>query len=78
MPVMASFSGRLLIITDFVFILVFFLRLGFFDAIGSSSVVESVDPHILIKQSRFLPRVVVCLGEGIFCGSFNISNDGGS
>jgi hypothetical protein len=66
---MASFGGRLLIITDLVFVLFFFLRLGFIDAIGSSSVVESVDPYILIKQSRFLPHVVVRMGKGIFCGS---------
>ncbi len=46
---MALFGGRLLILTDFVFALVFFLRLGFIDAIGSSSDVESVDPCILIK-----------------------------
>ncbi len=68
---MASFDGRLLIVTDFVFIFVFFLRLGFIDAIGSSSDVESVDLCILIKQSMFLPHVGVCMGEGIFCGSFN-------
>ncbi len=46
---MALFGGKLLIFTDFVFVLVFFVCLGFFDAIGSSSDVESVDPCILIK-----------------------------
>jgi hypothetical protein len=72
MPAMASFGGRLLIFTDFVFVLVFFLHLGFIDAIGSSSDVESVDPCILIKRSMFLPRVVVRMGEGIF-GFFHCS-----
>ena len=75
---MALFDGRLLIITDFVIVLLFFLCLGFIDAIGSSSDVESVDPHILIKQSMFLPRVVVHMGKGIFGGSFNIYNSGHS
>ncbi len=78
MLAVASFDGRLLIVTDFVLVLLFFLRLGFIDAIGSSSDVQSVDPRILIKQSIFLPRVVVCMGEGIFCGSFNIYNGSGS
>jgi hypothetical protein len=75
---MALFGGRLLIITDFVFVLVFFLRLGFIDTIGSSSDAESVDPCILIKRSMFLTHVVVHMGEGIFCGSVNIYNGGGS
>ncbi len=75
---MASFDGRLLIVTDFVFILHFLLCLGFIDAIGSSSDVESVDPCILIKQSMFLPHVIVHMGKGIFCGSLNIYNGGGS
>ncbi len=56
-PAMALFGGRLLIITDFVFVFVFFFCLGFIDAIGSSSDVESVDPCILIKRSMFLPCV---------------------
>jgi hypothetical protein len=77
-PAMALFGGRSLIVADFVFVLVFFFHLGFIDAIGSSSEVESVDPRILIKQSMFLPRVVVHMGKGIFCGSVNIYNGGGS
>ncbi len=77
-PAMASFGGRLLVVTDFVFILVFFFCLGFIDAIGSSSDIESVDPCILIKRSFFLPRVVVHIGEGIFYGLVNIYNSGGS
>ncbi len=72
MPATALFGGRLLNVTDFVFILVFFLCLGFNDAIDSSSDVESVDPCILIMRSMFLPRVVVSMGNGIFCGSFDI------
>ncbi len=68
---MSLFGGRLLILTDLVFILIFFLRLAFIDAIGSSSVVELANPCILIKRSRFFPRVVVGMGEGMFCGSFN-------
>ncbi len=78
MPGMALFGGRLLIFTDFVFVLVFFLQLGFIDAIGSSSDVESVDPCILIKRSMILLHVVVHMGKGIFGGSFNIYNSGGS
>ena len=76
MPAMALFGGRLLIVTDFVCVIVFFLRLGFIDAIGSSSDVESVDPCILIKRTMFLPCVVVRMGKGIFCGSVNIYNGG--
>ncbi len=75
---MALFGGKLLIFTDFVFILVFLLHLGFIDTIGSSSNVESVNPRILIKQSMLFPRVVVHMGEGIFGGSFNIYNSGHS
>ncbi len=56
----------------------FFLAFGFIDAIGSSSGVKSVDPRILIKQSMFLPCVVVRMGNGIFCGWVNIYNGGGS
>ena len=77
-PVMALFGGRLLILADFVLVLVFFFHLGFIDAIGSSSDIESVDPRILIKQSIFLPCIVVHMGEGIFCGSVNIYKGGGS
>ncbi len=77
-PAMALFGGRLLIVTNFVFVLVFFFCLGFIDAMGSSSDIESVDPHILIKQSMFLPCVVVHMGEGIFYGSDNIYNGGSS
>ncbi len=61
MPTMDLFGGRLLIVADFIFALVIFLRFGFIDAMGSSSDVKSVDPRILIKQSMFLPRVVVCM-----------------
>ncbi len=72
MPATALFGGRLLIITDLFFVLFFFLCLPFIDAIGFSSVVESANPGIFIKQQRFLPRVIVDMGKGIFCGSFNI------
>ncbi len=78
MSMMDLFGGRLLIVAGFVFALVFFLRFGFIDAMGSSSDVKSVDPRILIKRSMFLPRVVVHMGTGIFCGSVNIYNSGGS
>ncbi len=78
MSTMDLFGGRLLIVVDFVFALVFFLRFGFIDAMGSSSDLKSVDPRILIKRSMFLPRVVVRIGDGIFCGSVNIYNGGGS
>jgi len=80
MSTMDFFGGRLLIVADFVFALVFFLRFGFIDAMGSSSDVKSVDPRpcILIKQSMCLPSVVVHMGNGIFCGSVNIYNGGGS
>jgi hypothetical protein len=77
-PVMALFGGRLLINTDFVFVFVFPFCLGFIDTIDSLSEVESVDPRILIKQSMFLPCIVVHMGEGIFCGSVNIYKGGGS
>ncbi len=78
MSTMDLFGGRLLIVADFVFALVFFLRFSFIDAIGSSSDAKSVDPRILIKQSMFLPRVVVHMGNGILCGLVNIYNGGGS
>ena len=80
MSTMDLFGGRLLIIADFVFALVFFLRFGFIDAIGLSSDVKSVDPRpcILIKQSMFLLHVVVHMGDGKFCGLVNIYNGGGS
>jgi hypothetical protein len=77
-PAMALFGGRLLIIADFVFVLVFFFCLGFIDTIGSSSDVESVHPCILIKQSMVFSRVVVHMGKGIFCGLVNTYNSGGS
>ncbi len=35
-PAMASFGGRLLIVTGFVFVLVVFFCLGFIDAMSSS------------------------------------------
>ncbi len=69
---MSLFGGRLLTVTDLVFVLFFFLHLAFIDAIGSLSVVGSTNPCILIKQSRFLLRVVVGMGQGMFCGLFNI------
>jgi hypothetical protein len=75
---MDLFGGMLLIVADLVFALVFFLRFGFIDTMGSSSDIKSVYPCILIKQSMFLPRVVVRMGDGIFCGSVNIYNGGGS
>ncbi len=78
MSTMDLFGGRLLIVADFIFALVFFLCFGFIDAMVSSSDVKSVDPCILIKRSRFLPRVVVRMGDGIFCRSVNIYNGGGS
>jgi hypothetical protein len=78
MPTMALFGGRILIVADFVFVLVFSFVWVLIDAIGSSSDVESVDPHILIKQSMFLPHDDVHMGEGIFCGLVNIYNGGGS
>jgi hypothetical protein len=72
------YGERLLIVADFVFALVFFLHFGFIDAMSSSSDVKSADPCILIMRSMFLPRVVVHMGDGIFCGSVNIYNGGGS
>ena len=45
---------------------------------GSSSEVKSVDPCILIERSMFFQRVVVRMGNGIFCGLVNIYNGGGS
>ncbi len=75
---MDLFGGRLLIVADFVFAFVFFLRFGFIDAMGSSSDVKSVDPRILIKRSMFLPCVVMHMGNGIFCGLVNIYSGGGS
>ncbi len=78
MSTMDLFGGRLMIVADFVFALVFSLRFGFIGAMGSSSDVKSVDPRILIKQSMFLPCVVVCMRDGIFCGLVNIYNSGGS
>ncbi len=77
MSTMDLFGGRLLIVADFVFALVFFLCFGFIDAMGSSSDVKSVDPRILIKQSMFFLRVVVRMGDDIFCGLVNIYNGGG-
>ena len=71
-PAMSLFGERLFIVTYLVFVLVFFLHLDFLDAIGSSLLVESANPRILIKQSMFLPRVVMGMGEGMFCGSFKI------
>jgi hypothetical protein len=68
-----------LIVEGFVLDVVFFLQLGFLDAMGSSSDIELVlDPCILIMQSMFFPRVVVHISDGIFCGSVNISYGGGS
>jgi hypothetical protein len=71
---MAVFFGEdILIIEGFVLDVVFFLQLVFLDAMGSSSDIKLVlDPLILIMQSMFFPRVVVRIGDGIFCGSVNI------
>ncbi len=76
----AGFFGEgISIVEGFVLDVVFFLRLGFLDAMGSSSDIELVlDPRILIMRSMFFLRVVVCIGDGIFCGSVNISYGGGS
>ncbi len=67
MPARSLLGGRLLIVADSVFVLFFFLRLDFLNAIGFSSLVESANPCILIKQSRFLPRVLMGKGNGMFC-----------
>jgi len=77
---MAVFFGEgILIVEGFVLDVVFFLRLGFLDAMGSSSDIKLVlDPRILIMRSMFFLRVVVHIGDGIFCGSVNISYGGGS
>jgi hypothetical protein len=49
------------------------------NAMGSSSDIKLVlDPRILIMQSMFFPRVVVRIGDGIFCGSVDICYGGGS
>ncbi len=61
------------IVEGFVLDVVFFMRLGFLDAMGSSSDIKLVlDPCILIMRSMFFPHVVVHIGDGIFCGSVNI------
>jgi hypothetical protein len=77
---MAVFFGEgILIVEGFVLDVVFSLQLGFLDAMGSSSDVELVlDPRILIMQKMCFLRVVVRIGDGIFCGSVNISYGGGS
>jgi hypothetical protein len=73
------FGEGILIVEGFVLDVVFFLRLGFLDAMGSSSDIKLVlDPRILIIRSMFFPRVVVHMGDGIFCGSVNICYGGGS
>ncbi len=73
------FGEGILIVEGFVLDVVNFLQLGFLDAMGSSSDIElGLDPRILIMQSMFFPRVVVHIGDGIFCGSVNISHGGGS
>ncbi len=73
------FGEGILIVEGFVLAVVFFLQLGFLDAMGSSSDIELVlDPRILIIQSMFFPRVVVRIGDGISCGSVNICYGGGS
>ncbi len=66
MPSMSLFGGRSFIVADLVFVLVFFLRLDVLDAIGSSSLVESANPRILIMRSWFLPRVVIGKGKEMF------------
>ncbi len=73
------FGEGILIVEGFVLDVVFFLQLGFLDAMGSSSDIKLVlDPRILIMQSMFFPHVVVRIGDGIFCGSVNICYGGGS
>ncbi len=73
------FGEGILIVEGFVLDVVFFLRLGFLDTMGSSSVIKLVlDPRILIMQSMFFPRFVVRIGDGIFCGLVNICYGGGS
>ncbi len=68
-----------MIVEGFALDVVFFLRLGFLDAMGSSSDIELVlDPRILIMRSMFFLPFVVRIGDGIFCGSVNISYGGGS
>jgi hypothetical protein len=45
---------------------------------GFSSDITSLEPRILIKQSMFLPCVVVRMGDGIFSGLVYFKNGGGS
>jgi hypothetical protein len=55
------FGEGTLIVEGFVLDVVFFLRLGFLDAMGSSSDIELVlDPRILIMQSIFF-LVLLCI-----------------
>jgi hypothetical protein len=73
------FGEGILIVEGFVLDAVFFLRLGFLDAMGSSSDIKLVlDPRILIMRSMFFLLVIVRIGDGIFCGSVNICYGGGS
>ncbi len=73
------FNEGILIVEGFVLDVVFFLRLGFLDAMGSSSDIKLVlDPSILIMQSMFFPHVVVHIGDSTFCVSVNICHGGGS
>jgi hypothetical protein len=71
-PAMSLFGGRLFIVTNLVFVLVLFLHLDLLNAIVSSSLVESANPHILIIQSKTLPRVVMVWARHVLSGSFNI------
>ncbi len=59
------FGEGIAIIEGFVLDVVFFLGPGFFNAMV-------LDTRILIMQSMFFPWEVVGIGDGIFCGSFNI------
>ncbi len=73
------FNQGILIVEGFVLDVVFFLQLGFLDAMGSSSEIKLVlDPRILIMRSMFFLHVVVRIGDGIFCVSVNICYGGGS
>jgi hypothetical protein len=75
MSTMDLFGGRLLIIADFVFTLVFFLRFGFINAMGSSLDVKSIDPRILIKLSMFFS--VCCCATAYSVDWSIIYNSGG-
>jgi hypothetical protein len=65
MPVMSLFGGRLFIVTDLLFVLVFFLHLDFLNAIGSSSLVDHAIKVFATCCNRY--------GQGhVLSGSCNI------